>query len=65
MNQETANIRNKISVREDEAAVLLSVSSKTLSRWRADGQGPPCFQRGKLWFYPVKTIEVWAESQAV
>jgi|SaaInlStandDraft_1057018.scaffolds.fasta_scaffold15707_5 hypothetical protein len=54
---------NKIIVREDEAAALMSVSAKTLGVWRKAAEGPPCFLKGKFWFYPIRTLEAWAASQ--
>jgi predicted site-specific integrase-resolvase len=65
-NNFTVNdLRNKINVNIEEAAILLSVSPKTLLRWRDDGEGPPCFRAGKYWFYPVKAIDLWAMEQLV
>ena len=53
----------KIIVREDEASALISISSKTLSEWRKNGEGPPCFSKGKFWFYPIECLKHWAISK--
>lgn len=61
MSQFTVNdLRSKIQVTEEEASVLLSVSKATLIKWRASGDGPPCFSMGRMWHYPVKALDHWA-----
>ncbi len=50
-------------LRPSEAAKILSVSTRTLDRWRRDGVGPRWFQEGRIVLYPKKEIGTWIASR--
>ena len=45
-----------------EVAAYLKVSESTLSRWRAEGDGPPFMQMGGVARYRVDAVEEWLAS---
>ncbi|AZT97639.1 helix-turn-helix transcriptional regulator [Brevibacterium aurantiacum] len=45
-----------------EVAAYLKVSESTLSRWRAEGNGPPFMQMGGVARYRVDAVEEWLAS---
>jgi excisionase family DNA binding protein len=45
-----------------EVATLLGVSTATLSRWRANGDGPPALSVGGIYRYRPALIEKWIEE---
>lgn len=50
-------------LKPNELARLLSVSLKTLERWRKDGSGPPFIKTGtKRIRYPIIGLEAWADA---
>jgi len=42
-----------------EVAILLGVSTATLSRWRAQGNGPPALSVGGVYRYRPALLEEW------
>ena len=56
------DIRSKIAVKIDEAAVLLSMSKRTLERHLSLRTGPVPFRRRPLTF-SISELERWSESQ--
>ena len=47
---------------KDEAAEFLRVSPRTLSRWQAEGSGPPRIKRGRLILYSRQSLVTWLQS---
>lgn len=45
-----------------EVAAYLKVSESTLSRWRAEGKGPPFMQMGGVARYRFDAVEEWLAS---
>lgn len=43
-------------VRASALADVIGVSSRTLSNWRASGEGPPAVQIGNAWMYRLEDI---------
>src|ERR1700733_6139017 len=53
----------KIYLDEDAVAALLSVSIRTIQRWRGTGEGPPFVRAGaRRVIYSRTAIEQWATS---
>lgn len=50
-------------LRERAAAELLSVSHRTLQRWRVTGDGPPFRKIGRRIAYHVGDLEVWINQR--
>lgn len=46
-----------------EVAARLSVTETTLSRWRAEGKGPPWVKIGGRHRYVREGFEAWLESR--
>ena len=46
-----------------EAAALLRISPRTLSRWQAEGIGPPRIKRGKLVLFDRDSLTKWFLAQ--
>jgi predicted DNA-binding transcriptional regulator AlpA len=44
-------------------ASLLGVSVRTLSRWDAEGKGPPKIKIGKKTFFDIDDVSEWLSSQ--
>ncbi len=47
-----------------QAAAYIGVSTKTLIRWRAEGEGPRVYRAGRLCRYRTETIDEWMERDA-
>ena len=47
-----------------QAAEFLSLSPKTLERWRLTGDGPPYRKHGRVVVYAQAELEAWSEGQA-
>jgi predicted DNA-binding transcriptional regulator AlpA len=56
INNKKGNFRI-LSVRTEEAAKLLSVSRKTLEKWRCSGSGPKYSKLGRIVVYRVADLE--------
>jgi len=50
---------------EREAAVMISVSVKTLQRWRHNRSGPPYIKLKHLVRYSVKDLQSWLDRYKV
>ncbi|GJL85431.1 MAG: hypothetical protein DHS20C02_12060 [Micavibrio sp.] len=59
--QHLAKLANKMPKRmtEVEVAECLSLSRKTLQRWRKSGEGPPFIRIGRSIRYPADELEAW------
>jgi hypothetical protein len=53
-----------VALRPEDAAVLISVSPRTLREWRRTGYGPRWLQRGRVVLYPVAGLTAWLEEEA-
>lgn len=52
-------------LKEKEVADMLRVKRQTLSRWRADGQGPPFVQVEGSIRYPRDSLEAWLAERTL
>ena len=52
-------------INEREAAVMISVSVKTLQRWRHTRSGPPYIKLKHLVRYPVEDLQSWMDCYKV
>jgi len=52
-------------INEREAAVMISVSVKTLQRWRHNRSGPPYIKLKHLVRYPVEDLQSWLDRYKV
>ncbi len=52
-------------INEREAAVMISVSVKTLQRWRHNLSGPPYIKLKHLVRYPVEDLQSWLDHYKV
>lgn len=50
---------------EDDLALLLGVTVKTLGIWRGESQGPDYAKLGKTVFYLPADVKIWAARQVV
>lgn len=46
-------------LRPEQVAELISVSTRTLARWRCDGTGPAWLKVGRVIRYPSVDLEEW------
>lgn len=46
----------------EEVAVMLGVTSATLSRWKRNGEGPRCLLVGGRVLYPVESVDEFLSS---
>lgn len=58
------NISNETFLNEQQAAELLSISVKTLQRWRWKKVGPEWCKLGKRVAYPKDKLINWAMSKS-
>ena len=57
------NQREKIRLRQAEAAEFLGVKPRTLEKWRYVGGGPPFFKLGSAVVYDVAELEAWLATR--
>lgn len=60
-----AHGRNRPYLTPVELAGQISVSTKTLYRWRCEGGGPRFIKIGKSVRYPFKELDAWAKAQSL
>ena len=46
----------------DELAAQLGRSVRTLARWRALSEGPPCLRLGREIYYRISSVATWLAS---
>jgi hypothetical protein len=49
-------------ITEAELAVQIHRSVRTLARWRAIGEGPPCLRLGREIYYKKSSVAAWLAS---
>jgi len=47
---------------ESELATQIHRSVRTLARWRAIGEGPPCLRLGREIYYKKSSVAAWLAS---
>ena len=52
-------------LKEQQAAILLTVSSRTLQSWRSDGLGPPFLRVGRSVRYRLGDLLAWMAENTV
>lgn len=52
-------------LRPEQAAAMLGVQTRTLSRWRSEGDGPRYFKFGRQVRYSTDDLNVWIASKAI
>jgi hypothetical protein len=52
-------------VTEEDAAILLNVSTRTLQRWRVTGLGPKFVKAGHSVRYSEQSLSAWVASHTV
>ena len=55
-------MNNKPLLTTDEAAELLAIDARLLSRWRSDSKGPPYIKVGHLVRYKRAALDAWIEE---
>lgn len=53
---------NDIKLSEEETAVYLEVSQRTLANWRADNKGPKFYKPAQKIYYFKSDIDEWIRS---
>lgn len=48
---------------QNEAALFLRLSERTLERWRVEGQGPRFRRFGRRIVYAKSDLEIWADGR--
>lgn len=56
-------LETNIFLSKDEAAAFLHISPRTLSRWHAEGSGPPRIKRGRIILYSQDSLAKWLHRQ--
>ena len=53
-----------IYLTQNEAALFLRLSERTLERWRVEGQGPRFRRFGRRVVYAKSDLETWADGRS-
>lgn len=59
----SAHGRNRPYLTPEELGRMIGKSTKTLYRWRCEGNGPKFIKVGKGVRYPFKELDAWAYAQ--